>query len=116
MNLTPEQIHILRHSLGLNEKGHGNQYRNYYCTGTGHQQCESVKQLADFGLMAFSHSINDGRDKIFFVTPQGITMATAGVVYPKFTRSQRRMRAYRSSDTGLTFREWLATKWGKMAY
>jgi hypothetical protein len=31
MPLDPAHLHILRHSLGLDDEGRGNQYRNYYC-------------------------------------------------------------------------------------
>jgi hypothetical protein len=114
--MTPNQLHILRHSLGLDQNGHGRTYRNYYCTGKNCDGYADIIALKDAGLMKFSNFINEGRDEIFTVTEDGRREALKDVVYPKLTRSQRRMQAYRNSDSGLSFKEWLQTKWGKTAY
>lgn len=114
MKPTPQQIHILRHSLGLDDNGHGNQYRNYFCTGLDCDSYTDCSQLEQMGMM--SDAAESGKNIFFTVTELGRAEALKGVVYPKLTRSQRRIQAFRKADSGLTFREWLNTKFGKMDY
>ena len=50
--LTPEQIHILQHALGISD-GH-REYRNYYAIEDGNPDCEA---LCAAGLMVKSHGV-----------------------------------------------------------
>jgi hypothetical protein len=108
-----EHLNILRHSLGLDDNGHGREYRNYFCTRKTSDGYQDISSLVKEGFMLFSHTINEGRDEIFYVTELGKEEARKGIAYPKLTRSQKRMQAYRNSDCGLSFREWLKTSCGK---
>ena len=118
MTLTKNQLHILRHSIGLDDSGHvkygyDHSDRNHYCTGPGCDGRADIMELESAGLMKFSHHINEGRDEIFYVTEAGIVQARAWVAHPKTTRGQRRYRAFLHADCGLTFIEWLKSKWGR---
>lgn len=105
MDITLNQIHILRHSLGLDDKGHGNQYRNYYCTGYDCDGFKEVMDLAVRGLMEFGR--RDDRNLFYFVTDAGKKEALKDVVYPVLTRSQKRYQRFRDADYGASFKEWL---------
>lgn len=115
MTLTPAQLHILRHSLGLDDNGHGNQYRNHYAIGPECDDFQELIQLCEMGLM---HDL--GRQSMwggmhaFCVTPKGIGEVNFHYQPVKLTRSQIRYRNFLNTDNGMTFREWLKTKWAKV--
>jgi len=104
-----QKLHILQHSLGLNQYGEGNQYRNYFVTGPGSRDYESCCELVTEGLMKNLGSRGiSGSNDIFIVTPKGIDyVALNSLPAPKLTRGQKRYRAYLSSESGETFGEWL---------
>lgn len=110
MKITEKQLHILRHSLGLDEKGHGREYRNYYCTGKSADCFADIKDLEKRGLMFFIHTINEGRNEYWGVTKEGRTAALKDVAYPKLTRSQKRYKEFLHYDGGLTFKEFFSMK------
>lgn len=105
MELTTKQIHILRHSLGLDEKGHGKEYRNYYCTGLGCDGYLEIVKLESLGFMQLGKI--DGDNRFYYVTHSGKDEARKGIVYPKLTRSQKRYRDFLDADCGISFFEWL---------
>ena len=49
--MTPEQLHILQHSLGLDEYGRGTMYRNHFVTGEGSLDHPHCVALVEAGLM-----------------------------------------------------------------
>jgi hypothetical protein len=49
MELTDEQKHVLRHSLGLDGRT-DKPHRNYYAANEGHEECEA---LTEMGLMKY---------------------------------------------------------------
>jgi len=49
--LTPELLHILQHSLGVNEYGKGAMYRNRFVTGTETSDFEKCMKLVEAGFM-----------------------------------------------------------------
>lgn len=106
--MTAKGLHILRHSIGLNDKGHGKEYRNHYCTG---KDCDSYKDccaLADLGLMQTGGI--DGTNIFFHVTEAGKAEARKNVEpVKKLTRSQKRYQAFLHAESGLTFIEFLTT-------
>ena len=102
--MNPNHTHILRHSLGLGDDGHGREYRDYYCAAIGDQD---LLELCQAGLMAPGQKINRGEDQYFHVTPAGRKAALAGVAYPKRTVAQRRYHAWLRLDIGVTFGEFL---------
>ncbi|MDH0071281.1 hypothetical protein N7359_01830 [Stenotrophomonas maltophilia] len=104
--LTPDQLHLLRHALGIGEAGTGREYRNYFVTGAGgtdHRVCSS---LVAAGMM-FRHagSVLTGGSDVFTVTPSGRAAAVA--VAPPVRPGQRRYQAYLQSDSPLPFIDWL---------
>ncbi len=108
--LTTNQLHILRHSLGLDQNGHGREYRNYYCTGPDCDGYKELVTLAEIGLVELGRI--DGNNHFYFLTEAGKTEARKGVVYPKLTRSQKRYQDFRDADGGMKFKEWLkAWEW-----
>jgi hypothetical protein len=109
------KLHILQHSLGLDQYGEGRQYRNHFCTGLGSKDWDSCMALVYDGLMKEHHpSELTGGDTLFTVTPKGIDfVALNSPQPPKLTRSQKRYRLWLKSDSGLSFGEWLRG-WGKI--
>lgn len=111
--MKPEQLHILRHSLGLDDNGHGNCYRNYYATAPDCSGYSDMEALVAGGLMHRNGSI--GAYEAFSVTAAGRTAALRDVVYPKLTKGQRRYQAWLSGGSdSFTFGEWLKTQWAKV--
>ncbi len=49
--MTKQQLHILRHSLGLDDKGKGRRYRNHFVTGPGSTDWDDCNALVAEGLM-----------------------------------------------------------------
>jgi hypothetical protein len=105
--LTPEQLQILQHSLGVDQYGRGQHYRNHFCAG-GKDEA-TCRELVAMGYMQ-QHATTDAFP--YFncsVTKEGKrAMAESSPVPPKLSRSQLRYRRFLSADSGLSFREWLA--------
>jgi len=107
MNITTYQLHILRHSLGLDDNGHGNQYRNYFCSG---KDCDGFDDLLALCRMKLMRPLgHQGANEYFAVTDEGIKAALKDVVYPKLTRSQIRYQRFLNADLGISFGEFLKT-------
>lgn len=90
--MTPEQLHILQHALGVDAYGLGEQYRNHYVGGV-----EKCLPLVEMGYMAAmkARSISGG-DVWFIVTKEGKdAVKKESPLPPKVTRSQQRMMDYR---------------------
>lgn len=110
--MTPAQLHILQHSLGVDQYGRGQQYRNHFCAGG--KDRDTCRELVAAGYMT-EHRASDitGGNPVFTVTREGrIAMAEASPKRPKLTRSQRRYRDYLDADSSLTFGEWLKCQRG----
>lgn len=111
-SLTPEQLHILQHSLGVDRYGRGDQYRNHFCTGPESKDFDLCNELVALELM------RDGGPRkvmggmhVFTVTPAGIdAVAFQSPEPPKLTRSQKRYREYLAADCGFSFAEWLGVR------
>lgn len=106
------KLHILQHSLGLDEYGEGKSYRNHFVTGEGSDDFEDCCELVRDGLMV-KHAGNalSGGDSIFRVTPKGIDfVAFSSPTRPKLTRSQQRYQSFLDADCGYSFSEWLGVK------
>lgn len=70
--LTPSQLRILRHSLGLREDGCGYSFRNHYVTGEGSVDWPKCMALVESGLMRrHKGSPLSGGGDIFVVTEAG---------------------------------------------
>jgi hypothetical protein len=113
--MTPEQLHILQHSLGVDQYGLGEQYRNHYVGGA-----EECRPLVEMGYMT-EHKASEitGGDPLFTVTIIGKqAMRLESPKPPKITRSQQRMIDYRNFADAwdCTFKEFLQvqkTDWYK---
>ena len=104
-----KKLHILQHSLGLDQYGDGKPYRAHFVTGPGSADWDTCCELVVDGLMVeYPPSELTGGDSLFRVTPQGIDfVALNSPQPPKLTRSQERYRKWLKSDCGYPFGEWL---------
>jgi hypothetical protein len=109
--MNPEQLHILQHSLGLDQYAQGKSYRNRYV-------CDpqpNIDELVALGLMADRgpQPIADGMH-CYQVTEAGMAaMYDASPLPPKRTRGQKRYDEFLRADLGMTFGEYLKTYHGK---
>lgn len=105
----PEQLHILQHSLGLDEYGQGKTYRNHFVTGPGSDDYDDCLALVAAGFMTRRAGTQlTGGDDLFLVTPAGEAhVAETSPKPPKLTRSQRRYDDFLAADSGMRFGEWL---------
>ena len=78
--MNEKHLHILRHSLGLDDNGHGRQYRNYYATAPDCDGYSAIQQLVEEGLMFRNGNI--GAYEAFSVSDEGI-VAALEKDYPK---------------------------------
>ncbi|CAN5571841.1 hypothetical protein BH10PSE14_BH10PSE14_06160 [soil metagenome] len=103
------QLHILQHSLGVDQYGQGERYRNHFVTGPGSTDYRDCMSLVAQGLMTRRPgSPLTGGDDLFRVTPEGQQFVTAhSPAPPKLSRSQKRYRAWLDADCGFSFAEYL---------
>lgn len=103
---TEKQLHILRHTIGLDQKGKGTEYRNYYCAQVSDPECEA---LCELGLMQRRRKINDDQDQYYHVTEAGRIMAQPRESEREkpLTKSQLRYRHYLHSELNMSFKEYL---------
>lgn len=111
------KLHILQHSLGVNEYGEGRQYRNHFCTGPGSNDYDNCLALVAEGLMTRNKGSEiSGGDDIFCVTQKGIAhIKQHSPKPPKLTRSQQNYQDYLDADTCEKFGDWLKFKKWKPA-
>ncbi|HJR14213.1 MAG TPA: hypothetical protein VJ833_09985 [Rhodanobacteraceae bacterium] len=70
--MNSEQLHILRHSLGIGDNGKGSSYRNHFCTGPGSKDYDDCQALVAEGYMTRrAGGPLSGGDDIFVVTDAG---------------------------------------------
>ena len=104
--LTPRQLEILQHALGLDKYGQGGMCRNHFCAGEGDK--EICRSLVEIGYMKnhpttkwlpyYNCSVTDaGKEAVRTESPAP----------PTLTRGQRRYRQYLREDLDVTFGEWL---------
>lgn len=105
-------LQILQHSLGVDQYGRGDQYRNHFCTGEGSTDHPICNDLVERGLMKVRRKVEHyGGMVVFFVTDEGRAwMLANSPAAPKLTRSQKRYRDYCDADSGLSFGEWLCVR------
>lgn len=113
--MTPDQLHILQHALGLDNYGLGESYRNHYVGGS--EKCRTLVEMG-YMLEMKPRSISGG-EVWFMVTKAGIEAVRRESPKPKrMTRSQQRFSDYRDFDDAYhcTFKEFLQvqkTQWYK---
>jgi hypothetical protein len=109
--MTPRQLEILQHALGVDQygrtpKGFTPYTRNHFCAGEADEP--DCRALVALGFMVehertqrlpyFHCSVTDAGKK---------AMHEASPKAPKLTRSQKRYRAFLDADSGYTFAEWI---------
>lgn len=108
-SMTREQLHILQHSLGVDQYGQGSMYRNHYVGGE-----EECRPLVAMGYM-IEHAPREifGGDSCFVVTHEGKqAMREESPKPPKLTQSQKRYREFLNASDAFNcnFREWLTMR------
>lgn len=106
------RLHILQHSLGLDQYGGGNIYRRHFVTGPGSVDYDNCCALVEGGLMYVRPpSEMTGGDPCFIVTQAGIDfVAKNSPDAPVLSRSQQTYRRFLAAESSLSFREWLTRK------
>lgn len=104
-----KQLHILQHSLGLDEYGRGNPYRNHFVTGEGSKDHADCVALVDLGFMTRrSGSALSGGDDVFTVTEAGRAAVVArSPAPPKVSPGKQRYLDWLAYDSGISFIEYL---------
>lgn len=104
--MTPSQVSILRHTLGLPADGRGTPYRNYFVAGPGHHDQTTLDSLVASGHMALTESkpgFLAADDVLYHVTPIGRDIAINTTPPPRRTKYQE----YLDSEFGDGFARWL---------
>jgi hypothetical protein len=105
-----ELLQILQHSIGVDQYGQGEQYRNHFATGPGGKDFEKCQELESLGLMEdLGKRSMWGDMHCFVVTPKGIdTVALESPTPPKISKSKARYKEYLdSADCFENFRDFL---------
>lgn len=109
MSLSPKELSILQHALGLDQYGCGTFYRNHFCAGGKDE--DVCRALVALGYMKhhpttdlypyYNCSVTEaGKEAIRRESPPP----------PKKTPGQRRYQQFLEAESGLRFGEWLKTK------
>ncbi len=118
MTPTKSQLHILRHSLGLDDSGRGTEFRNHFCTGPGTTDWPDIEALIALGLMENKGEVSMwGNNYGIVVTEAGKAVARKQDPQPKLSRGTLRYRKWlRDSDAlNCSFGEWLKGGYAKEA-
>jgi hypothetical protein len=107
--VTAAKLHIIQHSLGLDQYGRGSMYRIHFVTGEGSVDYPHCVELVGMGLMTRSPGSQlTGGDDLFRVTEAGKRYVIEhSPAPPKRSRSQTRYEMYLEADSSLSFGEWL---------
>ena len=111
--MTPEQLQILQHSLGVDQYGRGRRYRNCFVTDPDCTDGKACQSLVTLGYMQSRGNGGEltGGMFVYTVTDDGVeAMLRESPAPPQvtpMTRSKRRYQEYLDADSGLTFKEWL---------
>lgn len=107
--MTPKQLHILQHALGVDQYGQGWQCRSHFVTGPGSDYFNGCLKLVSQGLMVDrgpQHAMRN--DHFFEVTDAGrVAMKNNCPAPPRLTASKKRYQQFQDADCGRSFREWL---------
>jgi|WetSurMetagenome_2_1015567.scaffolds.fasta_scaffold212072_2 hypothetical protein len=91
-----ELLHILQHSLGVDQYGKGEQYRNHFATGPGGKDFVNCQQLTEMGFMQYLGTRKMWGDMhCFVVTTAGKdAVALESPKPPKISRSKARYQRF----------------------
>lgn len=119
MTLTPDQLHILQHSLGCDRYGRGTRgwpqedegdgrfghYRNHY---VAYENADLLALVAAGFMRCHAPREITGGMPCYSVTRKGLAaMLAQSPRPPKLTRSQQRYQQWRAEDGSESFKEWL---------
>lgn len=109
--LSPKQLHILQHALGLDQYGRGSFYRNHFVTGEGSKDHADCMALVALGFMTTRRGSSlSGGDDVFRVTDEGRAAIIANSpAPPKISRARQRYLDWLKADCSMSFIDWL--KW-----
>lgn len=107
MNLSPEQLRVLRHMLGIDrpERDRPEPYRDYYCANPGDPKMVELVRLGAVQL----YSTRDGYEW-YTCTDAGRAAAIASHKAIRYSASRRRYSRFldiKDCHPDLTFREFL---------
>lgn len=109
--MSPDLLHILQHSLGVDQYGRGRQYRSHFVAGPGHCDYDKCVSLCEGGFMERHDNPHVVGGVVFVVTDAGRkAVAQYSPAPPKLTRSQRRYQAWLDADSGYKFGDWIKMK------
>lgn len=112
-----QSLHILQHSLGLDDYGRGKPYRNHYVAGDGCDSWGLLMAHVSAGRMVRHEprEIFGGHDHYCFtVTDVGREYVRANSpAPPKTTRAQKRYQQFLESGGDLRFGEWLKQEYSR---
>ena len=104
--MTPRQLAILQHSLGIDRYGQGEMYRDYFSAGVGDEAtCRELIALGYMINVASSEIYPDFNCRVTEAGKQAVRLESPPP--PKLTPSQQRYRRFLKMDTGYSFTEWL---------
>lgn len=109
--MTPSQLQILQHALGVDEygrttKGFTPYTRNFFCAGEGDEP--TCRELVALGFMVQHQRRADLPYFNCSVTEAGKkAMHAASPAPPKLSRSQKRYRNWLDADCDMSFGEWM---------
>ena len=107
--MTPRQLEILQHALGLDQYGQGEENRNHFCAGFGDEP--DCRALVGMGLMRRHPTTQWLPYYNCSVTEAGIqAVRDESPPPPKLTRAQQRYRQYLREDLDMSFFEWLKAR------
>lgn len=103
--ITTHQLHLLHHTLGLDERRR-EPWRNYFMAGDGHHDQPDLEALEAAGLMRRGRtpSFCDDGDVLFICTDAGKDYAIEQLPAP---RKRTRYQQFMDDDYGHSFAEWL---------
>lgn len=107
--MTTTQLHVLQHSLGLDEHGRGRSYRNAFVTDPDGGDGAECTALCAMGLM-HDHGARQiaGGMHCFSVTDAGRAAVVAeSPPPPKVSRGRERYLAWLRADCDMKFGDWL---------
>ena len=107
-----KQLHILQHSLGLDQYGRGTFYRNRFVTGAGSKDHADCMALVELGHMTRVANVKMfGGDDYFTVTETGKRAAVENSpAPPKLTRSQQNYQGWLNYDSDMSFMDYVKMK------
>lgn len=118
VEITKNQLNIMRHALGIDDAGipknNRDYFRNRFVTDLNTEDEKECQHLVAIGMMDDTGPLflAEGMH-LFMVSEQGRKYVDENAPKPKkLTRGQRRYREFLELDMGLTFKEFLMIKKG----